>query len=311
MGIDLGTFLSAYATVIDGNPLELKWSIGGQRAGLNLLGLLSPPQGLTGSHNKYESDASPGRFDAFLNGGNPAELSVQNFANLYALQSGETGGNYDLGVLIDHSRRRIRESRANNPQHFWGPFTGPVVSSAAFTFIPAFMSNHSAERPEGFLDQDVLKTFFAVTGTQGNLKATQGHERIPANWYRRPIGDEYTIPAFTAEAAVLQLAVPERVAVGGNTGTTNSFTPVNLGDLTGGVYNSQNLLEGNNLICLGYQTLLTVVPDILKGVVGDVTSALNVLTSRVAPQFAQLNCPQLNYYNKDLFKQFPGAGAGL
>ena len=120
------------------------------------------------------------------------------------------------------------------------------------------------------------------------------HRLFRSNWYRRPIGDEYTIPAFTAEAVVLQLAVPERVAVGGNTGTTNSFTPVNLGDLTGGVYNSQNLLEGNNLICFGYQTLLTVVPDVLKGLVGDVTSALNVLTSRVAPQFAQLNCPQLN-----------------
>lgn len=65
---------------------------------------------------QYESDASPGRFDAFLNGGNPAKLSVQNFANLYALQPGETGGNYDLGVLIDHSRRRIQESRADNPQ---------------------------------------------------------------------------------------------------------------------------------------------------------------------------------------------------
>ena len=178
------------------------------------------------------------------------------------------------------------------------------------------MSNHSAERPEGFLNQDVLKTFFAVSGTQGNLQYQRGHERIPCvllvtalgrprtdsphpvtmsseNWYRRPIGAEYTIPAFTVEAVELQLAVPERVAVGGNTGTTNSFTPVNLGDLTGGVYNSQNLLQGNNLVCFGYQVLLTAVPDILKGLVGDVTSALNVLTSRVAPSFAQLNCPQL------------------
>jgi hypothetical protein len=179
------------------------------------------------------------------------------------------------------------------------------------------MSNHSAERPEGFLDQDVLKSFFGVTGTQGNIQSQRGHERIPwvrpikpaatgkktdhhlvaihlsENWYRRPIGDEYTIPAFTLEAVELQLAVPERVAVGGNLGTVNSFTGVNLADLTGGVYNSQTLLQGNNLICFGYQTLLTVVPDVLKGLVGDVSSALNVLTSRVAPSFAQFNCPQI------------------
>jgi hypothetical protein len=118
--------------------------------------------------------------------------------------------------------------------------------------------------------------------------------RFSENWYRRPIGLDYTIPGFSAEAVALQLAVPERVAVGGNMGTTNSFSPVNLGDLTGGVYNSQNLLEGNNLVCFGYQTLLTAVPDILKGLLGDATSALNLFTSRVAPQFAQFNCPQLN-----------------
>lgn len=41
------------------------------------------------------------------------------------------------------------------------------------------MSNHSAERPEGFLNQDVLKSFFGVTGTQGNIQSQRGHERIP------------------------------------------------------------------------------------------------------------------------------------
>lgn len=114
------------------------------------------------------------------------------------------------------------------------------------------------------------------------------------NWYRRPIGNEYTIPAFAADAVQLQLAVPDRVAVGGNLGTAGSFVGVDLGDLTGGVYNSATLLQGNNLICFGYEVLLTAVPDVLKGVLGDISSALNLITGKIAPQFAQFNCPQLN-----------------
>jgi hypothetical protein len=325
MGIDLGTFLSAYATVIDGDPLALSWSIGGAKPGISLGNLLSTPQGLSGSHNKvsrhvrtlrfemctyacsplsqYESDASPGRGDAALNNGDASTLSLPNFQKLYALQSGDSGGNYDLGVLIKHAQETITYSRQNNPQHFWGPFTGPIVSSAAFSFIPAFMSNHSAERPEGFLDQGVLKSFFAVSGTQGALSYQAGNERIPDNWYRRPIGVDYSIPVFSLDAVAIQLAVPDRVAVGGNTGTPNSFAGVDLGDLTGGVYNSATLLQGNNLVCFGYQTLLTAVPDILKGLLGDVTSALNIVTSKIAPQFAQFNCPQLScqFFPSDFF----------
>jgi hypothetical protein len=38
-----------------------------------------------------------------------------------------------------------------------------------------------------------------------------------------------------------------------NTGTPNSFVGVDVADLTGGVFNSKTLLEGNNLGCFVYQ----------------------------------------------------------
>lgn len=41
--------------------------------------------------------------------------------------------------------------------------------------------------------------------------------------------------------------IVSRGSIGGNTGTVNSFTGVDLGDTTGGVYNAQTLFEGNNL----------------------------------------------------------------
>jgi hypothetical protein len=66
----LTQFLSAYAAVMDGDLT--KWSIGGPPAqGLvsgigSGIGLLGTPQGLSGSHNKYEGDASPTRPDLYV-----------------------------------------------------------------------------------------------------------------------------------------------------------------------------------------------------------------------------------------------------
>ena len=69
MGLDLGNFLGVYGAVFDGNLQA--YSIGGptplnQLPLNNLLGLLGEPKGLSGSHNKYESDASATRGDLYV-----------------------------------------------------------------------------------------------------------------------------------------------------------------------------------------------------------------------------------------------------
>lgn len=63
------------------------------------------------------------------------------------------------------------------------PFGGIEVSQAAFTFIYRFMSNKSAEYPEGILNKQVLKSFMAVSGPENNLVHTPGYEAFPDNWY--------------------------------------------------------------------------------------------------------------------------------
>jgi hypothetical protein len=64
MGVDLATFLAIYGAIFDGDLTS--YSIGGPVPGLlNLGGLLGAPQGLSGSHNKYEGDVSPTRGDLF------------------------------------------------------------------------------------------------------------------------------------------------------------------------------------------------------------------------------------------------------
>lgn len=65
----------------------------------------------------------------------------------------------------------------------------PKLIQISQTFIYRFMSNKSATYPEGYLNGEVLKSFFSVTGTPGNFTYTPGYERIPDNWYKRAIGD--------------------------------------------------------------------------------------------------------------------------
>jgi hypothetical protein len=52
--------------------------------------------------------------------------------------------------------------------------------------------------------------------------------------------------------------------IGGNTGAVNSFVGLEAGDLTGGLFNSATLLQGNNLMCFALQVAKTSIPDILK-----------------------------------------------
>lgn len=99
--------------------------------------------------------------------------------------------------------------------------------------------------------------------------------------------------------------------MGGNTGKPNSFVGVNVGNLTGGVFNAVNLLQDNNLACFALQAINMAAPDILRGLVGNVLAAVQKLTDALTPVVESLACPQLVKYDPILFKQFPGAGSGL
>lgn len=162
----------------DGNLLS--WSIGGPVASLpaGLGGILSQPQGISNSHNKYESDVSPTRGDLYEYG-NDYLVRVDQFNQLYNSPLGPAG--YDLSVLTPFRASRFQQSINGNPYFFNGPFSGVAVQPAAYTFIYRFMGNKSTEYPEGYLDGDVLKSFFSITGEQGSFTYTPGHERIPDN----------------------------------------------------------------------------------------------------------------------------------
>lgn len=100
--------------------------------------------------------------------------------------------------------------------------------------------------------------------------------------------------------------------MGGNTGTTNSFVGVDLGDITGGVYHTQDLLEPSKFVCFFYQLTLAVVPDFLRSqALGSLLgTALNLLHSKIDP-FVDPSCAKIGESFASLLCLFSVISDGL
>jgi hypothetical protein len=86
----------------------------------------------------------------------------------------------------------------------------------------------------------------------------------------------------------------------------NSFVGVDVGDLTGGVFDATTLFEGNNLGCFAFQAVQQGLPSILSGLFQNIAPAIALLNENLTPVTQLLNCPALNYFDQSLFNQFPG-----
>ncbi|KAF2086379.1 Cloroperoxidase [Saccharata proteae CBS 121410] len=315
MALDLAAFLAVFGTVFDGNPISLTpgYSIGGpsdksENILGNGLGLLGTPQGLSGSHNKYEADSSPTRGDQYLFG-NPYLVQVPQAQQYIDVIPAEDTSSVTLyrENIYPFRISRFNNSIETNPYFFFSPFAGVLVTPAGYNFPPAMMANHSAEFPEGYLNKEIMKSFFSLGGSDDAVTYTIGHERIPDNWYKRAIGDEYTIPGFLADVLEYAERDPRLLDVGGNTGTVNSFTPVDIGSLTKGVFpDGTNLLEGNNLECFSLQVVQAAVPDFLGGGISSTVAPVVELGQTIATQLVGAGCPQLQGIDDSVYNAYPG-----
>ena len=88
-------------------------------------------------------------------------------------------GLFTMDTMAKLYTKNTFRSVATNPYYFAAPVSTTVVAPAAYNFVIAFMSNHSAEVPGGYLTPDVFKTFFAMEGEYPNFTWNKGQERIP------------------------------------------------------------------------------------------------------------------------------------
>ncbi|UJO25087.1 Dothistromin biosynthesis peroxidase dotB [Fulvia fulva] len=295
--IPLAQFLAVYGAVFDGDLLS--WSIIGGPPPDSLVGgllggtgLIGKPQGLSGSHNKYEGDASPTRGDLYVTGNNFRSLP-ENFQALYDMQKDVVNPNYDLTVLGHHRSNRFENSIATNPYFFNASVPGLAVLPAAYSFICRLRANHTGADPqEGTLDKETLKASFGYPGPDDKLVHTPGTERIPENCggRRRPLFRFH------------QPDIPFRW-----TGEVNTFTGVNVGDLSGGVFNGQTLAEGNNAWCFAMQFAAGTAPDVLKPLFGALDKPISMIRAVTGQASSVLGCPQLQATDDSQFDQFPGS----
>lgn len=172
------------------------------------------------------------------------------------------------------------------------------MTQAAFFFIYRFMANHTAENPEGILDQDVLKSFFAISGSGDNLTWTPGYERIPENWYRRSLTDPYGINGLDDDAATLQDKAPYTAQSGCNMGQVNTYTPFNNSDTNTSDYNFSD--PGDDL-CYGISLAISAA-----GLDGQVGLAQYVADEILTPIQDALNCDVVTATNQTIGQACPG-----
>jgi hypothetical protein len=200
------------------------------------------------------------------------------------------------------------------------------VLPAAYSFIYRLMANHTGSNPEeGVLDKATLKSFFGYSGPDDNLVHTPGTERIPENClshnnkishtlrlltfhagYRRPL-DDYGFAGAVADGLYFDTINPSFLSVGGNTGTVSSFTGVDIGNLTGGVYNAESLAQGNNAWCFAIQVQNAIAPDILGSLFSALDKPLALVKAVTDQATSALGCPQLQNVDDSQFNQFPGS----
>ncbi|KAK6065444.1 oxidase [Seiridium cupressi] len=312
LGLDIGGILAVIGTVFDGNPVSLipGFSIGGPSQNsqniLGGLGLLGTPEGLSGSHNKYESDSSATRGDLYLYGNN-FNISHDQFVDYYFSIPENTPASEQYTALASLHKRRFDHSKANNPYFFYAPFSSVLVSVASYSFPVRMMANHSEQYPDGYLSRQTFASFFGVEGhDESNFVMNQGGERISDNWYRRPIGDDFSLAAFLLDVVEHGLIYPPLLSIGGNTGTPNSFAGVDISDLTGGVFDAASLLDPEKLQCFVLQLVMTETPDFLGSSFSNLPAAMAPLLDRVQQALTGKLCPQLNKINSQLFEKYPG-----
>ncbi|GKT54633.1 oxidase [Colletotrichum tofieldiae] len=316
MGIELSTILAIMGTVFVGNPLSLNpgFSIGDVAGASNnilgnVLGLLGTPRGLNGSHNIIEGDSSLTRADLYMTG-DASTMVMDQFQSFYDMSSGE--GDYNFDVFAERASVRFNETIATNPNFYYGPFTGMIARNAGYFFACRMFANYSSERPDGLLNKETLKSFFAVQGEEGSFTYNRGWERIPENWYRMPV--DYGLVQLNLDLVALIARYPELGSIGGNMGEVNSFAGVDLGDLTGGVLSLTKLLQGNNLLCFVFEVLKTASPNSLSTIFSIIQKPLSMITDTLGVAMLNLACPAFKdmtvggkSLDEGLKAQYPGA----
>ncbi|ETS62251.1 hypothetical protein PaG_03322 [Moesziomyces aphidis] len=323
---DLGLALNAYAVVFNGNILDLSWSIGGpyKSQGLGqVTDLLFGTPGGINAHNIYEGDASIVRQDYYQPGANHDNVQVhlpyfQDLLDLGNNDQTEDKDVYTAELMLKHKSNRWHQSVETNPLFFNSAFGGLVVTTAAERFVAEFAANNTVDENgynRLYLDEKNLLAFFSVERTANGLKYTPGHERLLPGWTRRPLGATFGLDDIVLTLLHAAAIDPSLLSVGGNAGKVNTFTGVDVGNLTGGLYNFETLAKDPQaLACylyqIGIEQLVPTQINVLYKVTGQ---ALDFVAKYLTAPWKKLAtaggnpCDSFNSNIAQAYSKYPGS----
>ncbi|BAE57273.1 unnamed protein product [Aspergillus oryzae RIB40] len=200
-----------------------------------------------------------------------------------------TDGTFSMDLMAKRAKIRMDQTKQSNPEFYYGPVTGLIARNAGYLFPARLFRNYSQENPEGVLTKEIVRNFFAIYGEEGNFTYRQGWERIPENWYKSPV--DYGLVKLNLDTLDWLLKYPELGSIGGNTGTINSFTGIDLSDATGGVFNLTTLLKENNLLCFAFEALKFLSPNALAGLYKTLSIPLDMISVAISTSLLNFSCP--------------------
>jgi len=279
VGYDLATLLAALGlTLTDGDLVTEKLSIGCDATTRTSISpaLTGSEPGLDG-HNKFEADTSLTRDDFFLGNGDNFRFN----GTLFKMMVESTGGTFGRDQLAKYRYERYQQSLADNPNFFFGPLSLLLFGASSFLYELMPNGNHGYAP-----DLETISTFFGTTqNTTTGEWQWNGGERIPDNWTNRVA--PYTNTDVTTEILAQYLEHP--VLFGGATGDGGFDALPSFGSIKNGKIPST--ISGTNTACLLYQLATSQIPSYLNSVLTPTVDALNFITSKVAPSYANLGCP--------------------
>lgn len=277
VGYDLAVLLAVLGlTTTDGDIVTEKLSIGCDATTRTSFSptLTGSEPGLDG-HNKFEADSSLTRNDFFTANGDNFSFNGTLFKNMDTTCK----SNFGRDEMSLYRKQRYDDSKANNPNFYFGPFSLLLFGASSFLYelMPSGTHNYVP-------DLASISSFFGAKKNDDGSYSFNDMEKIPDNWTNRV--KPYDNMAVTSEILAQYAQYP--VLFGGNTGN-GGFDALNFGSSI----KDGRLIAPNpaTVLCLLYQLTTERIPSSLNGFVTPTVKSIAYAATKLNPLFQNLGCP--------------------